>query len=251
VEETMAEEIKNLINGKWQDAIKGKTLKSLNPANIDEVVGIVPASTKEDVDRAVDAARKAFDPWRLTPPPKRGEIIFRAAELILKNKDPLGGLVTQEMGKILDEGLGDVQEAVDMAFYMAGEGRRLSGETVPSELSDKDCKSVRVPIGVFALITPWNFPTAIPAWKIFPAIISGNTVVFKPSSYTPVTATKLVELIVEAGVGRRAQGRYKPRTRNRRGGRGISGNPPGYRRGIFYRLVGRWGEACKDVRLLG
>jgi aldehyde dehydrogenase (NAD+) len=202
VEETMAEEIKNLINGKWQDAIKGKTLKSLNPANIDEVVGIVPASTKEDVDRAVDAARKAFDPWRLTPPPKRGEIIFRAAELILKNKDPLGGLVTQEMGKILDEGLGDVQEAVDMAFYMAGEGRRLSGETVPSELSDKDCKSVRVPIGVFALITPWNFPTAIPAWKIFPAIISGNTVVFKPSSYTPVTATKLVELIVEAGVPR-------------------------------------------------
>ena len=102
------------------------------------------------------------------------------------------------MGKVLKEGMGDVQEAIDMAYYMAGEGRRLSGETVPSELRNKDCKSLRVPIGVFALITPWNFPTAIPAWKILPAIISGNTVVFKPSSYTPVCATKLVEILVEA-----------------------------------------------------
>jgi aldehyde dehydrogenase (NAD+) len=196
----MAEEIKNLIGGRWQAAADGKTLKSVNPADTDDVVGVVPASTGADVDSAVDAARKAFSSWRLTPPPKRGEIIFRAAELILKNKDSLGKLVTREMGKILTEGLGDVQEAIDMAYYMAGEGRRLSGETVPSELADKDCKSLRVPIGVFALITPWNFPTAIPAWKIFPALISGNTVVFKPSSYTPVSATRLVELIAEAGV---------------------------------------------------
>jgi aldehyde dehydrogenase (NAD+) len=196
----MAEEIKNLIGGSWQTAAEGKTLKSVNPADTEDVVGVVPASTGADVDRAVDAARKAFSSWRLTPPPKRGEIIFRAAELILKNKNSLGELVTREMGKILNEGLGDVQEAIDMASYMAGEGRRLSGETVPSELADKDCKSVRVPIGAFALITPWNFPTAIPAWKIFPALISGNTVVFKPSSYTPVSATRLVELIVEAGI---------------------------------------------------
>ncbi len=196
----MAEEIKNLIGGRWQAAAEGKTLKSVNPADTDDVVGVVPASTGADVDRAVDAARKAFNAWRLTPPPKRGEIIFRAAEHLLKNKDSLGELVTREMGKILKEGLGDVQEAIDMAYYMAGEGRRLSGETVPSELADKDCKSFRVPIGVFALITPWNFPTAIPAWKIFPALISGNTVVFKPSSYTPVSATRLVELIVEAGI---------------------------------------------------
>ena len=134
------------------------------------------------------------------PVPKRGEIIFRAAELLTKRKQELGELVTKEMGKVLPEGLGDVQEAIDMAYYMAGEGRRLQGETVPSELPNKDCKSVRVPIGVFALITPWNFPIAIPAWKIFPALISGNTVVFKPSSYTAVCASRFVEIIVDAGI---------------------------------------------------
>ena len=182
------------------DSSDGGTIKSVNPANTDDVVGVVPASTKEDVDMAVEAARGAFNSWRLVPPPKRGEILFRAAELILRNKEELGRLVTREMGKILAEGLGDVQEAIDMAYYMAGEGRRLSGETVPSELAAKDCKSVRVPVGVFALITPWNFPTAIPAWKLLPALIGGNTVVFKPSSYTPVAATRLVELLVEAGV---------------------------------------------------
>ena len=196
----MAGKIKNLVGGRWVDAAEGKTLESLNPANTDDVVGVVPASGKADVDEAVRAARKAYPPWRLMPAPKRGEILFRAAELIAKNKDSLGELVTREMGKILSEGLGDVQEAVDMAYYMAGEGRRLTGETVPSELPDKDCKSIRVPIGVFALITPWNFPTAIPAWKLLPALIGGNTVVFKPSSYTPVAATRLVELLVDSGV---------------------------------------------------
>ena len=196
----MAKTYGNLINGRWMDSPGGGTIKSVNPANTDDVVGTVPASTKEDVDAAVKAARDAFGYWRLVPPPKRGEILFRAAELILKNKEELGRLVTREMGKILAEGLGDVQEAIDMAYYMAGEGRRLSGETVPSELAAKDCKSVRVPVGVFALITPWNFPTAIPAWKLLPALIGGNTVVFKPSSYTPVAATRLVELLVEAGV---------------------------------------------------
>ncbi len=196
----MAKAYGNLINGRWMDSSDGGTIKSVNPANTEDVVGVVPASTKEDVDMAVEAARGAFDSWRLVPPPKRGEILFRAAELILRNKEELGRLVTREMGKILAEGLGDVQEAIDMAYYMAGEGRRLSGETVPSELAAKDCKSVRVPVGVFALITPWNFPTAIPAWKLLPALIGGNTVVFKPSSYTPVAATRLVELLVEAGV---------------------------------------------------
>ena len=196
----MADKIKNLVGGRWADAAEGKTLESLNPANTDDVVGVVPASGKADVDEAVRAAREAYPPWRLMPAPKRGEILFRAAELIAKNKDSLGELVTREMGKILSEGLGDVQEAVDMAYYMAGEGRRLTGETVPSELPDKDCKSIRVPIGVFALITPWNFPTAIPAWKLLPALIGGNTVVFKPSSYTPVAATRLVELLVDSGV---------------------------------------------------
>lgn len=196
----MAGHFKNLINGKWLDSSSKKTIESVNPANTNEVVGTVPASEKTDIDSAVDAAKEAFASWRETPAPKRGEIIFKTAELLLKNKDSLGRLVTKEMGKVLKEGMGDVQEAIDMAYYMAGEGRRLSGETVPSELRNKDCKSVRVPIGVFGLITPWNFPTAIPAWKILPALISGNTVVFKPSSHTPVCATKLVEILVEAGV---------------------------------------------------
>jgi aldehyde dehydrogenase (NAD+) len=196
----MPENFQNLINGKWVNAASGGTLESQNPADSSSIIGTVPASGKEDIDRAVKAAKAAFQGWKATPAPKRGEILFRAAELLLKHKDELGRLVTAEMGKILPEGLGDVQEAIDMAYYMAGEGRRLSGETVPSELYAKDCKSVRSPIGVFALITPWNFPTAIPAWKIFPCLIAGNTAVFKPSSYTPVAATRLVELITEAGL---------------------------------------------------
>lgn len=196
----MAEKIKNLINGDWVDAVAGNTLESINPADTYDVVGIVPRSGREDVDRAVDAARKAYESWRLVPAPRRGEIIFKAAELLQKRKQELGELVTREMGKVLPEGLGDVQEAIDMAYYMAGEGRRLSGETVPSELPNKDCKSIRIPIGVFALITPWNFPTAIPAWKILPALICGNTVVFKPSSYTPVCSARLVDILVEAGM---------------------------------------------------
>ncbi|MBI5026256.1 MAG: aldehyde dehydrogenase family protein [Nitrospirae bacterium] len=191
---------KNYIDGEWVLAQKEKTLESINPANKDEVIGIVPRSGPEDVDAAVKAARRAYEEWRLMPAPGRGETIFRAAELLFKGKEEIGSLVTREMGKVLPEGLGDVQEAIDMAYYMAGEGRRLSGETVPSELPDKDCKSLRVPIGVFALITPWNFPVAIPAWKIFPALISGNTVVFKPSSYTPVCAARLVEVLAEAGL---------------------------------------------------
>jgi len=194
------ERIKNYINGKWVDSKSGETFRSINPANKDEVVGIVSKSGREDVDQAVKAARGAYDEWRLTPPPRRGEILFRAAEMVLRNKESLGKLETREMGKILPEGLGDVQEAVDIGYYMAGEGRRLSGETVPSELCHKDMKSIRVPIGVFGLITPWNFPIAIPGWKIFPALICGNAVVFKPSSDTSVCAAKFVEALVEAGL---------------------------------------------------
>ena len=196
----MPETVRNFIDGKWQDAVSGETFDSINPADTDDVVGVVSKSGREDVDQAVAAAANAYRQWRLTPAPKRGEIIFRAAETLLKRKDGLGELMTREMGKVLKETLGDVQEAVDMGYYMAGEGRRLSGETIPSELPDKDCKSVRVPIGVCALITPWNFPIAIPGWKIMPALVSGNTVVFKPSSYTPVCASKLVEILDEAGL---------------------------------------------------
>jgi aldehyde dehydrogenase (NAD+) len=192
--------VKNYINGEWVDSKSGETFQSINPANKEEVVGLVSKSGREDIDRAVQAAREAYDKWRLTPAPRRGEILFRAAEILKNKKEVLGRLETREMGKVLMEGLGDVQEAIDMAYYMAGEGRRLSGETVPSELPDKDMKSVRVPIGVFALITPWNFPIAIPAWKIFPALICGNTIVFKPSSEVSVCAAKFVEILEEAGV---------------------------------------------------
>jgi aldehyde dehydrogenase (NAD+) len=194
------ERVKNYIDGKWIDSKSGETFRSINPANKNEIVGVIPKSGRGDVDQAVKAARGAYERWRLTPAPRRGEILFRTAEILLRNKGSLGKLETREMGKILSEGLGDVQEAIDMGYYMAGEGRRLSGETVPSELPSKDMKSVRVPIGVFALITPWNFPIAIPGWKVFPALICGNTVVFKPSSDTSVCAAKLVEALAEAGL---------------------------------------------------
>ncbi len=196
----MAKIIKNYINGKWKSGNEGSTFRSINPADKRSVVGVVTKSSRIDVDEAATAAREAYKTWRLVPVPRRGEILFRAAEIMSREKKSLGMLVTREMGKILPEGLGDVQEAIDMAYYMGSEGRRLSGETVPSELQDKDAKSIRVPIGVFALITPWNFPVAIPAWKICPALVAGNTVVFKPSSDTPVCAARLVEIFEEAGV---------------------------------------------------
>ncbi len=192
--------VKNFIDGQWVDSIAGEAFERINPADTSEVVAVVSRADRPDVDTAVGAAKAAFGGWRHTPPPKRGEILFRAGEILTRRKEELGALMTKEMGKVLPEALGDVQEAIDMAFYMAGEGRRLSGETIPSELPDKDCKSIRVPVGVCGLITPWNFPMAIPAWKIMPALISGNTVVFKPSSYTPACASKLVETFQEAGL---------------------------------------------------
>ncbi len=192
--------VKNFISGKWQLSSSGETFESINPADVSDVVGVVAKAGQSDVDMAVRAAREAYKTWRLVSAPKRGEILFRAAEILVRRKQELGELETREMGKILKEGLGDVQEAIDITYYMAGEGRRLSGETVPSELPNKDCKSVRVPIGVFGLITPWNFPVAIPAWKIMPALVAGNTAVFKPSSYTAVSAARLVEILQEAGL---------------------------------------------------
>jgi aldehyde dehydrogenase (NAD+) len=152
------------------------------------------------VDEAVAAARAAFPAWRSVPAPKRGELLFRAAERLAHEKQVLARIVTREMGKVIAEARGDVQEAVDMAYYMAGEGRRMSGETVPSELPNKDAKSVRVPLGVCGLITPWNFPVAIPSWKILPALVAGNTVVLKPSELTPLCATRFVQILQEAGL---------------------------------------------------
>ncbi len=193
-------QIPNFIGGEWVSATGGKNFQSFNPADTRQIVATVPLSGTEDVDRATAAAREAFSAWRCMPAPRRGEMLFRAGELLSREKGRLGELVTREMGKVLAEGLGDVQEAIDIAFYMAGEGRRLQGETVPSELPDKDCKSFREPLGVVALITPWNFPMAIPAWKIFPALICGNTVILKPSSDAPACAAALVELLEKAGI---------------------------------------------------
>ena len=192
--------IQNLIGGQWVPPSTGDYGQSVNPAHDTEVVARYPLSAKADVDLAVAAAKKAFPGWRDMPAPKRGEILFRAAEILSRRKDELGRLVTLEMGKVLAEGLGDVQEAIDMGYFMAGEGRRFQGETVPCELPNKDAKSIRVPWGVFALITPWNFPIAIPSWKVFASLICGNTVVLKPSSDAPLCAVRFAEVLQEAGL---------------------------------------------------
>ena len=190
----------NFINGKWCDAKSGKTFENRNPANWNEVIGTFPKSSKEEVDEAVKAARAAFEKWRLVPAPKRGDILKTVGDIMVARKEEIAELMTREMGKVLMETRGDVQEGIDTAYYAASEGRRLFGHTVPSELSNKFNMSIRVPIGVAGIVTPWNFPMAIPTWKIFPALVCGNTVVFKPASDTPATATVLVEILHEAGV---------------------------------------------------
>jgi len=196
----MSKKFQNYIDGRWVDAISGKTFENRNPANWDEVIGTFPLSSKEEVDQAVKAARRAFESWRLVPAPKRGDIMKRVGDILTARKEEIAKQMTREMGKVLLETRGDVQEGIDTAYYGASEARRLFGRTVPSELPNKFNMAMRVPIGVAAIITPWNFPMAIPTWKIFPALVCGNTVVFKPASDTPATATTLVEILVEAGV---------------------------------------------------
>ncbi len=196
----MAKKFQNLINGKWVDAKSGQTFENRNPANWNEVIGIFPKSGKEDVDEAVKAARKAFESWRLMPAPKRGDILRKVGDLLVARKEELARQMTQEMGKVLAETRGDVQEGIDTAYYAATEGRRWFGRTAPSELPNKFNMAIRVPIGVAGIVTPWNFPMAIPTWKIFPALLCGNTIVFKPASDTPATAHSLVEILMEAGV---------------------------------------------------
>jgi alpha-ketoglutaric semialdehyde dehydrogenase len=189
----------NFIGGEWVDASSGETFESRSPAT-GELIGTFPKSGAADVDRAVEAATHAYEDWRLVPAPARGEILFRFGQLVREHKEELALLMSHEMGKVLPEAGGDVQEAIDMSFYMAGEGRRLFGQTTPSELRDKFNMSVRMPIGVIGVITPWNFPIAIPSWKITPALVCGNTVVFKPATDTPALGERFVELLTEAGV---------------------------------------------------
>jgi aldehyde dehydrogenase (NAD+) len=190
---------KNFIGGEWVDAVSGETFESRSPAT-GETIGAFPKSGPEDVDRAVRAAQAAYEDWRLVPAPKRGEILVRFAQILEREKDALTDLMTHEMGKVKAEAGGDVQEAIDMTYYMAGEGRRMWGQTTPSELRDKFNMSIRVPVGVVGAITPWNFPIAIPSWKIAPALVCGNTVVLKPAEDTPALAERFIELLDESGV---------------------------------------------------
>lgn len=196
----MTEVYQNYIGGKWVDSRSRETFESRNPADRDEIIGVFQRSGTDDVVAAIDSAHAAFRSWSKTPAPTRAELVLRVALLLEEHKEELARLETCEMGKVLEEGRGDVQEGIDMAKYMAGEGRRMVGETVPSELRSKFAMMVRQPVGVCGLITPWNFPVAIPSWKLFPALVCGNTVVFKPAEDTPACATRLVQLFERAGL---------------------------------------------------
>ncbi|HLH80078.1 MAG TPA: aldehyde dehydrogenase family protein [Chthonomonas sp.] len=190
----------NYIGGQWCAASNGATFPSLNPADTEQMIGIFARSGAEDVRRAVEAAEQAYPQWSRVPKPARAALLLRMGRLLEQNKEGLARLMVLEMGKVLEEARGDVQEAIDMAYYMAGFGRMPDGYVVPSERPDIYCAARRVPVGVVGVITPWNFPIAIPSWKIFPALLAGNTVVFKPSEETPGLACRFVELLIEAGL---------------------------------------------------
>jgi aldehyde dehydrogenase (NAD+) len=197
---TAAAVFNNFVDGQWTASSSGRVFENRNPANADDLIGAFQESTPDDAQRAIEAAARAYETWRLVPAPRRAEMLFRAAQLIAERKESFARDMTREMGKVLEETRGDVQEAIDMTFFMAGEGRRLYGQTVPSELRDKFAMSVRQPMGVCAVITPWNFPMAIPSWKIIPALVCGNTIVFKPSSLTPLSAVNFVKVLEDAGL---------------------------------------------------
>src|SRR5437667_3597765 len=190
---------RHFIAGDWTESTGGVTFESRNPADSRDLIGRFQAGTPADAAMAIRAAEMAFPLWGRTPAPKRGEIMYRFGALMAEQKERLARAIAREMGKVIAEARGDVQEGIDIAFLMAGEGRRMFGDTVPSELPDKWAMSIRQPIGVAGIITPWNFPIAIPCWKMMPALVAGNTVIFKPASDTPHCATLLVELMAEAG----------------------------------------------------
>lgn len=195
-----AEEYSNFIGGKWINPASGTYIENRNPADTRELIGRFPASTAEDVANAVDAATAALPAWRKTPAPRRAEILFKAGEILIQRKEEFAQAMTREMGKVLKETRGDVQEAIDMTYFIAGEGRRLHGFTTKAELPNKFAMCVREPIGVAGLITPWNFPMAIPSWKIIPALVCGNTVVIKPAEDTPLSTYNFIDALQEAGL---------------------------------------------------
>jgi aldehyde dehydrogenase (NAD+) len=196
----MAKKFQNFINGQWVDAQSGGTFENRSPANAKDLIGTFPRSTAEDLEAAVASAQKGFERWRRTPAPLRGDVLRRVGDLLTERKEEIARAMTREMGKVLNETRGDVQEGIDTAYYAAVEGRRLFGHTVPSELRDKWAMTYRRPIGVCGLITPFNFPLAIPTWKSFPALVCGNAVILKPAEDVPHTATLLVEILLDAGL---------------------------------------------------
>lgn len=196
------ERLLNLIDGEWVESPSGRVSNNVNPADTRQVLGTVTRSTKEDTLRAIDAAKRAFHTWRKVPAPKRGAIVLEAMRLMQARKEPLARALTLEEGKTYAESLGEVQKSINVLEFLAGEGRRLNGMTAPSELPRTFAYTVRAPLGVVGLVTPWNFPVCIPTWKIAPALIAGNTVVFKPATLTPWTAKLLVEIFADAGVPR-------------------------------------------------
>jgi len=197
---TQTRVFKNFIDGEWVDSSTGDTFENRNPADTRDLVGIFQKSNKADVNSAVEAAKRAFAKWRLVPAPRRAEIVFRAAEILIERKEDYSRDMTREMGKVLAETRGDVQEAIDAGYYNAGEGRRLFGPTVPSEMPNKFAMAVRQPLGVCGMITPWNFPMAISSWKLLPAVVCGNTCVIKPAQDTPLSTFNLVRALSDAGL---------------------------------------------------
>jgi aldehyde dehydrogenase (NAD+) len=193
----VAELVRNYIGGRWVET--GATFDTINPATEDVIAPAAQAS-RSDVDAAVKAAKAAYKDWRLVPAPRRGEILYQVALVLQERKEAISRLMTQEMGKVLSEARGDVQEAIDMAFFMGGEGRRLHGYTAPVEMPEKFGMALRDSVGVIGLVTPWNFPVAVPSWKMLPALVAGNAVVWKPSEETPAVAAEFVKVFIDAGL---------------------------------------------------
>jgi aldehyde dehydrogenase (NAD+) len=192
--------LKNFINGQWVDSKSGRRVQDLNPADTSEIVAEAPSSTAEEAAEACEAAARAFGRWRKTPAPARGQILYKVQRRMEERRQELAEALTREEGKTLAESRGEIQRAINVVEFFAGEARRITGETIPSELPHNFCYTVKQPVGPVAIVTPWNFPVAIPVWKIAPALVSGDTVVFKPASLTPLTAALLVETLTDAGV---------------------------------------------------
>src|SRR5256885_12291001 len=191
---------RNFIGGKWVESSSSRTAQNINPANIDDVLGTIRQATREEARAAVEAAADAFRGWRSTPAPARGRIVAKAARLLEENKEELAQILTHEEGKTIAESRGELQRSINVAEFCAGESRRMNGETIQSELPANFAYTIKQPLGVVAVVTPWNFPVAIPVWKIAPALVAGNAVVFKPATLTPATAVRIVELFQEAGI---------------------------------------------------